>query len=332
MLVEEIQDNLDQDIPFVIYRKPNQREVLYIKEEKGTKSFIFSSFDQKQQLRISYQEAQIITISKQEVKKLQLSKIKFANDNVKESVYQERIQDVIDYIKEGKADKIVFSRSILLEHQVDVLKTLNNLLDQYTNAFCYLWYHPETGIWLGATPETLTQIQGDCLKTMSLAGTKTPEQTWSVKEVQEQRVVSDYIKQQLEPFSKEIQVSEVQTIQSGAIEHLLTKISATLKKHHYKEVIEKIHPTPAVCGIPTEKAQAYIKEFEKYDRLFYTGFLGELNDDHVELYVNLRCAQLNATQIKLYVGGGINTLSNPQKEWQETQWKAQTIQKCLVFR
>ncbi|APD06191.1 isochorismate synthase [Flavobacteriaceae bacterium UJ101] len=332
MLVEEIQDNLDQDIPFVIYRKPNQREVLYIKEEKGTKSFIFSSFDQKQQLRILYQEAQIITISKQEVKKLQLSKTKFTNDNVKESVYQERIQDIIDYIQEGKADKIVFSRSILLEHQVDVLKTLNNLLDQYTNAFCYLWYHPETGMWLGATPETLTQIQGDCLNTMSLAGTKTPKQTWSVKEIQEQKVVSDYIKQQLEPFSKEIQVSEVQTIQSGAIEHLLTKISATLKNHHYKEVIEKIHPTPAVCGVPTEKAKAYIKEFEKYDRLFYTGFLGELNDDHVELYVNLRCAQLNATQVKLYVGGGINTLSNPQKEWQETQWKAQTIQKCLVIK
>lgn len=330
-MVDEIQKHIDQGIPFAVYRKPHQKTCFYIQEGKGSKVFVFSSFDQKQQFRITYKKSKIITLSQQE-KTLQLPHTVFTNDNISETIYTKRIQHVIDYIKEGEADKIVFSHSILKEYELDLWHTFKALCEQYLNAFCYIWYHPETGIWLGATPEILTKIKGENLKTMSLAGTKTPEQTWSLKELKEQSVVSEYIQEQLKPFSKEIQLGEVQTISSGSIEHLLTDISATLKEKKYKKVIEKLHPTPAVCGVPVEKAQAYIKEFEKYDRLFYTGFLGIFEENTVELYVNLRCAQLNTSQIKLYVGGGINALSDPQKEWQETQWKSQTIQKCWVFR
>lgn len=330
MFVDEIQENIKKAIPFVMYRKPNQQEVFYIKEANGSKSFVFSSFNQKQQWYISYDKAKIIDISQSSTIKLQLPTAIFSNDDVPSSIYQERIQKIITYIKEGKADKIVFSRSILLDYTVDLLATFNELLRSYSNALCYIWFHPKTGVWIGATPEILTKIQGNSLETMSLAGTKTLEQQWSIKEIQEQKIVSEYIEQRLEPFSSLIQVSEIQTIQSGLIEHLLTKISATLKGNNYQEIIESIHPTPAVCGVPTEKAKAYIEKFEAYDRLFYTGFLGEFTDNSVELYVNLRCAQINDSQVKLYVGGGINALSDPQKEWDETKWKAETIQKCLV--
>ncbi|MFV0530784.1 MAG: isochorismate synthase [Flavobacteriales bacterium] len=330
MLVEEIQENINRKIPFVVYQKPNQQEVFYVKEEKGSKTFLFSSFDQKQQFQIRYKEAIVVDWLKEDIK-LELPQSVFPNDTIPKTVYKEQVQKVIDYIRDRKAEKIVFSHTILLEKKVNTFQTFKALLKNYPRAFCYLWFHPKTGVWIGATPETLIKTQGNNLKTMSLAGTKTLEQEWSVKEIQEQKIVSEYIKKQLEPFSKTITISEVQTVQSGMIQHLLTEISVVLKTKNYKQIIQKIHPTPAVCGVPTEKAKAYIQKYEKYNRLFYTGFLGELDNNYAELYVNLRCAQLNASQVKLYAGGGINALSDPEKEWQETLWKVQAIKKYLVF-
>ncbi len=332
MLVQEIQENIKKQLPFVVYRKPNQQEVFYIKEEKGSRRFVFSSFDQKQQLQITYKKAK--TVDRSDLfcnVKLELPKSVFSNDNVTQTWYEKKIQEIINYIKIGKAEKIVFSRSILLEKKVDLLKTFHQLILSYQNALCYLWYHPVSGVWIGATPEVLTKIEGLKLETMSLAGTKTSGAEWTLKEKKEQQVVSDYIKTQLKEISKNVEATAAQTVQSGFIQHLQTKITALLKTNDYHQVIQKIHPTPAVCGIPMEKAQAFISKNEAYDRLFYTGFLGTFEKDFVELYVNLRCAQLNALQVKLYVGGGINEMSDSQKEWEETALKAQTVKKCLVL-
>ncbi len=332
MLVQEIQENINKQLPFVAYRKPNQQEFFYIKKEKGFRKFIFSSFDQKQQLQITYKDAKVFDRSDLLCNvKLELPKSVFSNDNVTQTFYEKQIQKIIDCIKTGKAEKIVFSRSILLEKKVDLLKTFHQLIMSYQSAFCYLWYHPLSGVWIGATPEVLTKIEGLKLETMSLAGTKTSDAEWTLKEKKEQQVVSDYIKAQLKEASKSIETTVVKTVQSGFIQHLQTKISALLKTNDYNQVIQKIHPTPAVCGIPMGKARSFISKNEGYDRLFYTGFLGTFEKDFVELYVNLRCAQLNASQVKLYVGGGINEMSDSQKEWEETELKAQIVKKCLAL-
>jgi isochorismate synthase len=97
-----------------------------------------------------------------------------------------------------------------------------------------------------------------------------------------------------------------------------------------------LHPTPAVCGFPKLDAQKFIIENEGYDRTFYAGFLGEWNKDFVsykencsDLYVNLRCMKIEDQKAKLYVGGGINKGSNPEKEYIETVNKSLTMKKVL---
>ena len=91
-----------------------------------------------------------------------------------------------------------------------------------------------------------------------------------------------------------------------------------------------LHPTSAVCGLPKEPALQFILENEGFDRSYYSGFLGPVNSaTGTHLYVNLRCMELLEKEAILYAGAGITAESNPEKEWQETQHKMQTMRRVL---
>ena len=101
-------------------------------------------------------------------------------------------------------------------------------------------------------------------------------------------------------------------------------------------LIDKLHPTPAVCGLPKETAKQFILKNEGYDREFYTGFLGELNidfrtfkKDNSDLFVNLRCMEVEKNTATIYVGCGITKDSIPEMEYIETVNKSMTIRKVV---
>ena len=99
------------------------------------------------------------------------------------------------------------------------------------------------------------------------------------------------------------------------------------------DLIEKLHPTPAVCGVPITKAQTFIHEHEGYERKYYTGFLGEYGiNDTTDLFVNLRCMEINEKAINIYVGCGITAESNPTNEYIETENKSLTMRNILVTK
>ena len=134
--------------------------------------------------------------------------------------------------------------------------------------------------------------------------------------------------------------------------HLQTKISGLLKPENgLQSVIAKLHPTPAVCGLPKENAKQFILKNEDYKREYYTGFLGEINIKQAKtrntnrrnvennaygsvktishLFVNLRCLQIKDNQALIYVGGGITKDSVPENEWEETVAKSKTVKNLL---
>lgn len=120
------------------------------------------------------------------------------------------------------------------------------------------------------------------------------------------------------------------TIKAGSLLHLITEFEVDNKKTAVEALpqtlLELLHPTSAVCGMPLKEAQEFIKSEEKYDREYYTGFLGPINfDDSTNLFVNLRCGKIYDGKIRLFAGAGITEDSDPQKEWIETEMKCQTI-------
>jgi isochorismate synthase len=333
-------------MPFVAYRKPNSSEIsglfleddtLYFTNDFTESGFIFSPFD-------SEEKSVLLPIEKSEFirEKFQIEeKFLVKNDVEVDELHKEKhirlVEKALDEINKNHLKKVVVSRQeeVLLD-SFDLLTTFKKLLNNYVNAFVYVWFHPNIGLWFGATPETLLTISDYHFTTMSLAGTQvyadTKEVFWKSKELVEQQLVTDFIKNQLKPISSNLKIDKTETVKAGNILHLRSRIEGDLNKNsNLKELIRKLHPTPAVCGLPREKSKNFIIQNENYKRTYYTGFLGELNyqNKNSSLFVNLRCMNIEEKIAFIYVGGGITKESNAKKEWKETIAKSKTMKKIL---
>ena len=257
-------------------------------------------------------------------------------DEEAESAHLRLVNRAIDDIKNGVMDKVVVSRRISVACNRFPLYAFDFLLAQYANALCYFWYHPEVGCWMGASPELFLSKQGDELLTFSLAGTKAhqdeEEVNWGFKEIEEQEIVTRYILHELSDLGLKPEATAAKSSRAGNLWHLRTEIRARGKNPELGKILNALHPTPAVCGLPKSSAISFLKQYENYDRKFYTGYLGELNlsgDLSCDLFVNLRCMEWADEMAHVYVGGGITAKSNPEAEWMETQYKSLTILNAL---
>ncbi|PCI04755.1 MAG: isochorismate synthase [Flavobacteriaceae bacterium] len=332
-------------MPFVAYRKPNeatitviaqQDNLLYDTNDFKSKGFVFAPFDaSKKEVLFPAHLIKKTTFTLQEPTSNAKSSICDSVEDSKES-YLSLLEKSIAFIKDSSVEKVVISRKESCPKPTEnVVVLFQKLLHSYSNAFVYLWVHPKVGTWLGASPERLLEVDGDLLKTMSLAGTQpyldTVKVQWKQKEITEQELVTNFVIENLAPFITNMKASETYTVKAGSLLHLRTDIEGVLKPTAtLQKLIHHLHPTPAVCGVPKKDAKAFILKNEGYDRSFYTGFLGELNmDSNTCLYVNLRCMEITKKNTFVYVGGGITTDSIPEKEWQETVSKSKTMKRIL---
>ncbi len=267
-----------------------------------------------------------------------------------DSAYLQSVRDAVAAIEAGEIKKVVLSRTKEVELPTDFVFTevFERLCEKYPNAFVSLVYLPHLDqVWLGATPETLVGVDKEGIfRTVSLAGTQSaynaegqpipPKQApWTQKEIEEQALVSRYI---ISCFKK-IRVREFteegpKTVVAGNLMHLCSHYTVNTKEINFPELgtvmLELLHPTSAVCGMPKSAALQFIQEHENYDREFYSGFLGPVNvENETHLFVNLRCMKIQNGVATLYAGGGITEDSIPEKEWQETELKCQTMLSVL---
>ncbi len=202
---------------------------------------------------------------------------------------------------------------------------------------------PEIGTWMGASPEILVQVDKNKLfKTIALAGTQLlkpksdpSHASWRQKEIEEQAMVKRYI---LNSF-KSIRLREYQevgprTVVAGNLMHLRTDFTVNINEVPFPnlgtQMLGLLHPTSAVCGMPKEPATQFILQNEGYNRAYYSGFLGPVQiDSESHIFVNLRCMQLFEQTAYLYAGAGITAESEPEKEWQETQHKMDTMYRVI---
>ncbi|MFD2098779.1 chorismate-binding protein [Flagellimonas iocasae] len=342
-IFRKIEASLENDLPFAVYRKPKQKQVTAVFQGNDVlhktmdfegKGFVFAPFDLKENA-ILIQPDEVLSATFQIGVKTESTTVEFSASG--KEAHINLVKKGISEIEKGHLKKVVLSRKLEVDASSSPVEIFQNLLNNYPNAFCYIFHHPKIGTWCGATPETLVEIKDRQLKTMSLAATlpfngdEKPQ--WGTKEIEEQRMVSDYIQERLGPAMEELHIGEAESIRAGNLWHLRSEVTGTLSSGNgIKKVITALHPTPAVCGIPTQAAKSFILENENYQRRFYTGFLGELNLNEVgeaSLFVNLRCMELQHSKATLFVGGGITSASQPESEWVETQNKSKTMLNIL---
>ncbi len=346
LLLRELESAYANKLPFVAYREPNLEVVkamvqnsdeihsVTANEEPG---FVFAPFNSVEKtILIPSNDSKFIkahfihALVSSENKQLYLGN---SDDKAK---HLSHVNDTINFIKKGFAKKVVISRKEIVEFpEFSFATTFERLIQTYKNAFVYVWYHPTIGLWLGATPELLITIKDTLFKTVSLAGTQsyteTLDITWGLKELEEQQIVTDYIRSQLNPLVDALSISNTKTVKAGNLVHLSTDIKGQLKNtKNIDGLLKLLHPTPAVCGFPKEAAKRFILEKEGYPREFYAGFLGEVDlENKTNLYVNLRCMKYEVPNVELFLGGGITKDSIAENEWNETVEKSKVIKKVL---
>ncbi|MFT5103192.1 MAG: isochorismate synthase [Candidatus Latescibacterota bacterium] len=265
-----------------------------------------------------------------------IDKVAFDSTPEEHKKYEALVSKAISQIETGSVDKIVVSmkKDVKLK-QFSIVALVKQLFSSYPAAFKYIWFHPKTGLWCGATPEILLKTDAVSFSTMALAGTRVydalKEPQWQEKELDEQQIVTDAITESLQKLITVFKISKTHNHKAGNLVHLRTDIGGILKKGNtgLNGIVSVLHPTPAICGRPKNLAAAFITEHEGYNREFYTGFVGPVAHKNTALYVNLRCLKIIDDQATLFVGGGITKASNPLAEWEETQNKLQTMLRVL---
>lgn len=250
----------------------------------------------------------------------------------------------------GTFSKIVLARCshMVAQREADLEELFFCACRRYPRMFVALVQTPRCGTWLMATPEILLQGSGQEWHTMALAGTmklgndmldfdtpgaRTSAQNirWSDKNRFEQRYVADYIEEQIEQFSDNVTSSDPYTTRAGDLVHLRTDFSFSINDDRsIGRVINALHPTPAVCGMPKQPTFGFIMSNEQMPRSYYSGFAGPMDiDGKTSLYVSLRCMRFEGRDLWLYAGGGLLADSNEEDEWNETEAKMETMRRLF---
>jgi isochorismate synthase len=331
----------------VYYRMPNEKNIWFIQSESAPEEidslanisenpgFIFHPYTSDGSCKTLFIKAdKLDAISIEDLCNVKTgwrieTTLSVNNYSKNKEEYCKIVEDAIKEINSGGLKKVVLSRvkSITCNAGKNPVKIFYKLCVKYPSAFVSLVYIPENVLWITASPELLISANINKIKTVSLAGTKPAESVaeWGEKEKIEQQVVTDYINDVLEKYCSNIHVSGPEDVVTANLKHLKTSFSATLNAKLW-DLVAGLHPTPAVCGIPLLEAKKFINLTEGYDRKYYTGFLGPCNiNNKTNLFVNLRCAELFAGVVNLYIGGGITKDSEPEMEWLETELKSKTL-------
>lgn len=344
---------IEQNRSFAAYKLPDEDSYHLLIQEHGypqqfhdyenlnnQKGFLIAPFAISEDLPIVLIKPDFVeTIQIGEQHNIDQKQAKYKQADLVERNYNNYVSHFdrfIDPLKKGGFDKLVLSKPITIkpDYPFSPFKAFIHACKQYAHSFVHLCHTPYSGTWLGSTPETLLRkIKGEHWQTVSLAGTRKNDSnarqidTWDPKNMLEQTIVTDYIAKQLSTIDLNYKINPPRTVDSGKIVHIETVIDFHMKSpKKIGALIKLIHPTPAVCGLPKEKAYQFITNNEGYRRSYYSGFVGNLNtNDGTNLYVNIRCMNIKGQDLTLYAGGGLLATSTVETEFEEWSDKLQTM-------
>jgi len=252
------------------------------------------------------------------------------------STWQNNVAEAVAAMGTGALDKVVLTRQLRLHfrEQVAHRQMLGALAQQYPGCtLCSISLGQ--GVLLAATPEQLFRMSAESVHCDALAGTFPAHvrQPDAAMEIHEHAPVVDAIRTALQPLCTRIKADRAaQPLALRSLSHLYTAVHAAPRAGvRPLQVLEALHPTPAVGGTPRRVALAWIHEHEQLTRGWYTGGFGWLGDNHeAQISVILRCALIRNKQARLYAGAGITRVSDPEQELHETRLKFEPMLNVLT--
>lgn len=252
-----------------------------------------------------------------------------------DSYFQKQVAEAVSAIRNNQFSKLVLSRNAVYNFDnLDIKSLVGSLFEHYSNAHIIIFNLPGNGLWISASPEILVQQVGkNLMKTVALAGTmafhgqELKGQGWTEKEIEEQALVSRFIKTSLKKVNFHLYEEKgPATVQAGNLLHLRTDFLVhSADVEDFGRLADELHPTSAVCGSPKNEAFEWLAKHEDFDREYFSGCAGPIEPLESKLVVLLRSGKITRQQITLYAGAGITSASDPLKEWEETEEKLKTL-------
>lgn len=260
--------------------------------------------------------------------------------------FESAVNEVVNACQAGDIQKAVLSAKHVLtfSESVNVPALLANLRRQNPIGYQFRVPMPEGSDLIGVSPELLLYKNGTEILCNPLAGSakRHPEPDVdqaiakqliaSSKDLSEHSFVVQDMHRNLEPLCSKLNVPERPSlINTPALWHLSTWIEGQVSNPEMSalDLALKLHPTPAVCGFPTDKARELIQRVEPFDRGLFTGVVGWCDaDGNGEWAVTIRCGTVKDNQVNLFAGAGVIEASHPESEWAEIQTKLSTMLKA----
>ncbi|MFI5394974.1 MAG: isochorismate synthase MenF [Candidatus Binatia bacterium] len=260
--------------------------------------------------------------------------------------WKQAVADTVDDIIHGRLDKLVLARccTVASNRLFDCERVLRHLRETYPSCVLF-WIGTPHGDFLGATPEPLLRVKGRAISTAAIAGSAAPGTSAadaralartlknSSKDRVEHAVVVRAIADTLAPLCARLDVPvEPQLLRLDNVQHLITPIAGDLSEsHHILDLIDRLHPSPAVAGYPRAVALRLLAQREALDRGWYAGPIGWMDARHDgEFAVAIRSALVRGSEASLYAGAGIVAGSDPEAELGETRLKMQPLLSALL--
>ena len=249
-----------------------------------------------------------------------------------ESAFAELVTAIQHEIDSGRAQKIVAARRVSLALDRELLPEVvqSRLRDDAPESTRFA-FRVGSATFLGATPEQLVEKRGIELRTEAVAGSVSADDAASSKrllesdkDIREHEFVVSEILRLLSPLTSELSPSPQREVHRlRTVLHLRTAITGTLRESsHVLDLVDRLHPTPAVGGVPTGAAIDFITRHEPDQRGWYSGPWGWFDQSgDGRFVVALRCGVVAGKRAELYAGAGVVSDSNAPSEFAETRWK-----------
>ena len=264
-----------------------------------------------------------------------------------DGVYLRAVAQALQEIGRGDYQKIVLARArrLTTTEEFHPLGVLNHLRQHFPACYAFSIANGKGQSFIGASPERLVRVAGGRMHTEALAGSAPRGESasedaafarallQSEKDLREHRLVVESIARRVADLGLKLEyAAQPRLLGLANVQHLHLPISAALPAGlHVLDLVERLHPTPAVGGTPRAPAVAAIARLEPFARGLYAGPQGWV--DHRgggEFFVGIRSALVAGRTATVYAGAGIVTGSSPEKEFAETDLKFQALIEALT--
>lgn len=255
------------------------------------------------------------------------------------------VKQATEDIKAGLIEKVVLARElrVAFEEEAHITSILKTLANTQPNSYIFA-YESNGDYFIGATPERLARLEERELVSTCLAGTiprgRTEEEDQQFgqelmndpKNRQEHQFVVQMIREAVEACSSHVSIPDAPVLYPlKNLQHLYTPVKAKLDEGYtLLDVIEKLHPTPALGGMPQKESVDYIRTHETLNRGWYAGPIGWFDaSNNGEFAVAIRSALIQKNEASLFAGCGVVEDSDPEAEYEETSVKLKPMMSVL---